>query len=120
MVGKRAKTSYKQKRKGKPFSGRQKYKIKGQKRVPCDDIETSTQPSCSGVENLSNSDSQKPFGPSRKKMEHKKIDFSSESSDDESSFQTSESEGCRIVDLEKLSKAVSSAHVSNEGEKLCR
>ena len=54
--------------------------------------------------------------PSRKKM----VDFSSESSDDESSFQTGESEGYRMVDLEKLSKAVSSAHVCNKGEKLCR
>ena len=53
-------------------------------------------------------------------MEHKKIDFSSESSDDESSFQSREREGYRMVDLEKLSKAVSSAHVCNEGEKLCR
>ena len=120
MVGKKARTSYKQKRKGKPFSGRQRYEIKGQKQVPCCDIETSTQPSCSGVENSSDSDSEKPFGPSRKKMEHKEIDFSSESSDNEGSFQTRESEGYRMVDLEKLSKAVSSAHVCNEGKKLCR
>ena len=120
MVGKKARTSYKQKRKGKPFSGRQRYEINGQKQVPCYDIKTSTQPSCSGVENSSNSDSEKPFGPSRKKMEHKKIDFPSESSDNQSSFQTRESEGYRMVDLEKLSKAVSSAHVCNEGEKLCR
>lgn len=56
----------------------------------------------------------------RKKMEHKKVDFSSESSDNEGSFQTRESEGYRMVDLEKLSKAVSSGHVCNEGEKLCR
>ena len=116
MVGKKARTSYKQKRKGKPFSGRQRYKIKGQKQVPCYDMETSTQPSCSGVGNSSDSDSKKSFGPSRKKMEHKKIDFSLESSDNESSFQTRESEGYRMVDLEKLWKAVSSAHVFNARE----
>lgn len=40
-------------------------------------------------------------------------DSSSESSDDEKSFQ---GEGCRLVDLKKLSAALSEAHVCEEGE----
>ena len=118
MVGKKARTSYKQKRKGKPFSGRQRYEIKGQKQVPCYNIEKSTQPSCSGVENSSDSDNEKPFGPSRKKMEHKKIDFSTKVRIARVLSKPGKARDDRMVDLEKLSKAVSSAHVCNVGEKL--
>ena len=60
-------------RKGKPFSGTQRYAAKAKKAVPADDFKTDeTQPSTSRVVNQSDSDSEKPIGSSRKKMENTK------------------------------------------------
>ena len=113
MVGKTVRSSYKKKRKG--FSGTQRHAAKGKKPAPADDFET--QPSTSRVANQSDSDSEKPIGSSRKKMENTSKKLSIENSADEISFQPEESKGYRIIDLENLSKAVSSAHVCDEGEK---
>ena len=115
MVGKTARSKYKKKRSGKPFSGTQRHAAKGKKPAPADDFET--QPSTSGVANRSDSDSEKPTGSSRKKMENTSKKLSVENSEDELSFQPEKSEGDRIIDLENLSKAVSSVHVCDEGEK---
>lgn len=59
MVGQTVRSSYKKKRKGKPFSGTQRYAAKAKKPAPVDDFET--QPSTSGVANQSDSDSEKPM-----------------------------------------------------------
>ena len=106
MVGKTVRSPHKKKRKG--FSGTQRHGAKGEKPAPADDFET--QPSTSRVANQSDSDSEKPIGSSRKKMENKSKKLSIENSADEISFQPEESKGYRIIDLENLSKAVSSAH----------
>ena len=50
-------------------------------------------------------------------MENTSKKLSVECSDDEISFQPEQSEGYRIINLEKLSKVVLSAHVCDEGEK---
>ena len=118
MVGQTVRSSYKKKRKGKPFSGTQRYAAKEKKAVPADDFETDeTQSSTSRVANQSDSDSEKPIGSSRKKMEKTSKNLSTESSDDDMSFHPEESKGYRMIDLENLSMAVSSAHVCDEGEK---
>ena len=54
MVGEKARSAYKRKRKGKAFSGTQRYEVKGEKPAPVEDVET---PSTSGCANLSDSDS---------------------------------------------------------------
>ena len=115
MVGQTVRSSYKKKRKGKPFSGMQRYAAKAKKPAPVDDFET--QPSTSRVANQSDSDSEKPIGASRKKMENTSEKLSIENSYDEMSFQPEENKGYRMIDLENLSMAVSSAHVCDEGEK---
>ena len=95
-------SSYKKKRKGKPFSGTQRYAAKEKKAVPADDFETDeTQSSTSRVANQSDSDSEKPIGSSRKKMEKTSKNLSIESSDDDMSFQPEESKGYRMIDLRK-------------------
>lgn len=103
MVGQTVRSSYKKKRKGKPFSGTQRYAAKEKKAVPADDFETDeTQSSTSRVANQSDSDSEKPIGSSRKKMENRSKNLSIESSDD-MSFQPEERKGYRMIDLENLS-----------------
>lgn len=102
MVGQTVRSSYKKKRKGKPFSGTQRYAAKEKKAVPADDFETDeTQSSTSRVANQSDSDSEKPIGSSRKKMEKTSKNLSIESSDDDMSFQPEESKGYRMIDLRK-------------------
>lgn len=115
MVGKTVRTVYKKKRKGKPFSGMQRHTVKGKKPTPAHDFET--QPSTSHVAIQSDLDSVKPIRSSRKKMEHTSKKLSAESSDNEISFQHKKSEGYRLIELEHLSKAVSSAHMCDEREK---
>lgn len=96
----------------------QRYAAKAKKAVPADDFETDeTQPSTSRVANQSDSNSEKPIGSSRKKMENTSKNLSIENFDDDMSFQPQESKGYRIIDLENLSMVVSSAHMCDKGEK---
>ena len=115
MVRETARSSDKKKRKGKPFSGMQRHAAKGKKPAPAEDFET--EPSTYRVPNKSNSDAEKPIGSSREKMENTSKKLSVENSDNEISFQPEKSEGYRIIDQENFSKAVSSAHVCDKGEK---
>lgn len=111
MVRETARSSYKKKRKGNHFL---EHAARGKKPAPVGVFKT--EPSTSRVANRSNSDFEKPIGSSRKKMENISKKVSVENSDDEISFQPEKSEGYRIIDLKNSSKAVSSAHVCDEGE----
>ena len=57
-------------------------------------------------------------------MKYANEELLSDSSDDEYTFNTKESEGCKLIDVKYLSRATSNAHVCEKGEKifwrLCR
>ena len=110
-------SSYKKKRKGKPFSGMQRYAAKEKKAVPADDSKLTKHNQAHLVLQINRTHSEKPIGSSRKKMENTSKNLSIESSDNDMSFQPEESKRYRIIYLENLSMVVSSAPVCNEGEK---
>ena len=60
---------------------------------------------------------------SRKKIKYADEELLLDSSDDEYTFNTKESEGCKLIDVKYLSRAVSNAHVCEKGEnffEVCR
>ena len=118
MVGEKARSVYRKKRKGKPFSGTKRQQ--GESEEPAsvgDEISSPTASTSRDDNHLSDSDSEKAIGSSRKKMKFTKEELSFDSSDDEISFYTEETEGYRLSDMKNLSTAVSNVHVCEEGEK---
>ena len=115
MPGKKKKNVYRKKRKGKPFAGVQRHAKKAKK----------TPPDGSGVPKTTpreqpSSDSELDQSPSASRLKMKPevtSDSDSECFDDETACQ---GEGYRLIDLKKLSSAMSEAHASidcNQGEK---
>ena len=51
-------------------------------------------------------------------MKYANEELLSDSSDDEYTFNTKESEGCKLIDVKYLSRATSNAHVCEKGEKI--
>ena len=120
MVGEKARSVYKKKRKGKPFSGRRRQEGKSEEPASVvdemDEITCST-PSTSRDENqLSDLDSNETVGSARKKMKHANEKLLLDSSDEEITLHNEESEGYRLISMKNLSTAVSNAHVCEEGE----
>ena len=62
-------------------------------------------------------DSKKTVCSSRKKIKYADEELLLDSSDDEYTVKTKESEGCKLIDVKYLSRAVSNAHVCEKGEK---
>ena len=115
MAGKKKKTVFRRKRKGKPFTGVQRYAKKA-KQTPSVDSEIPDPTSSASCDQApSDGEMDQPISASRLKMRPEgDSTTSSESFDDEKSFQ---GEGYRLVDLKKLSATLSEAHVCKEGEK---
>ena len=115
MSGKKKKNVYRKKRKGKPFAGVQRHAKKAKKTPP----DESGVPRTTPCEQPS-SDSELDQSPSASRLKMKPEDTSdsdSECSDDETAC---EGGGYRLIDLKKLSSALSEAHASdvcNKGEK---
>lgn len=113
MPGGKKNTVYRKKRKGKPFTGAQRYG-KIAKETPHVDGEIGD-PTQSSLCDQTPTDAEcdQAICTSRQKMRREDAsDNSSESADDEKNFQ---GEGYRLVDLKKLSAALSEAHVCKEG-----
>lgn len=116
MPGGKKNTVYRKKRKGKPFTGAQRYGKKA-KETPRVDTEIADRAESSSCD-LTPPDAEcdQTICASRQKMRREVAsDSSLESADDEKNFQ---GEGYRLVDLKKLSAALSEAHVCEEGEKI--
>lgn len=114
MPGGKKNTVYRKKRKGKPFTGAQRYgkKVKETPHVDTEIIDPAQSSSCD--QTPPDGECNQTSCASRLKVRREDTaDSSSESSDDEKSFQ---GEGYRLVDLKKLSAALSEAHVCEEGE----
>lgn len=115
MAGKKKNTVFRRKRKGKLFTGVQRYAKKAQQTPSVDSEIPDPTSSASCDKAPSDGEMDQPISASRLKMRPEgDSTISSESFDDEKSFQ---GEGYRLVDLKKLSATLSEAHVCKEGEK---
>ena len=110
MTGKKTKNVYRKKRKGKAFSGKQRHAKKLKEAFVMSEINDAT-PGTSN-DSSSESDTDQPISASRSKMSLPVSDASSDGSK-ESDF---EGQGYRLIDLNKFSSTLSSAHVCEEGE----
>lgn len=117
MSGKKKKNVYRKKRKGKPFAGVQRYAKKGKKTPPDESEVPETTPweQPSSDSELSELD-QSPCASRLKMKPEDTSDSESEYFDEETAC---EGEGYRLIDLKRLSSALSEAHSSvdcNQGE----
>lgn len=109
---------YRKKKKGKAFTGVQRYEKKAKEIAP-DDAENSAEisRSSSSTDKCSSGDqpcSSEPQSASRRKMRPRSSSSSrTESSDDENAV---EGGGYRLIDLKRLSSTLSVAHVCNGGK----
>lgn len=110
MTGKKTKNIYRKKRKGKAFSGIQRHAKRLKEASVTSEIDDAT-PGTSR-DSSAESDTDQPISGSRWKMSLPDSDASSDGSK-ESNFQE---QGYRLIDLNKFSSTLSSAHVCKEGE----
>ncbi|XP_058945069.2 uncharacterized protein [Pocillopora verrucosa] len=111
MPGGKKNTVYRRKRKGKPFTGVQRYARKAKKMPRADREVTNSASSSSCDEALSDAESAS-ISASRLKMRPEDSPDSSSKISDVNDFQ---GEGYRLVDLKKLYATLSEAHVCEEG-----
>jgi hypothetical protein len=108
MAGKKVKNFYRKKRKGKPFSGKQRYKNNSTKST-ADDVDS---PASTSQEHVSTSNP--PSSASRRKLNRCE---SLQESTSEGAFENEEysDQGYRLINIKKLASSISEAHVCNEG-----
>jgi hypothetical protein len=117
MVGYKTKNVYKKKRKGKPFSGRQKHANKSSvSRVNdgSDSARSSTTPQ--NLESNVEMESTRPVSASRRKL-----NLSEEAK--KSALEASQDidyagQGYRLIDINKLSSSISKAHICDQGKEV--
>ncbi|CAB3999381.1 Hypothetical predicted protein [Paramuricea clavata] len=108
MAGKKVKNIYRKKRKGKPFSGKQRYNNNSTKST-ADDFDS---PASTSQEHVSTSNP--PSRASRRKLNQC---GSLQESTSEGAFENEENtdQGYRLINIKKLASSISEAHVCNEG-----
>ena len=118
MAGKKQRSSYRPKRKGKGFGGSKRKGKLGENTLLAEAIIDREKPSTSHEEPaVSDSECAQPLSSSAKKMKlYHSPDESSKRLDDESTDQC-EATGYRPINLESLSSVLSEAHECEEGEK---
>ena len=118
MAGKKQRSSYRPKRKGKGFGGSQRKGKLGENTPLAAAIIDRETPSTSHEEpDLSDSECAQPISSSAKKMNlYHSPDESSKCLDDKSTEQC-EATGYRLINLESLSSVLSEAHECEENEK---
>lgn len=111
MTGKKPRSGYKRKRKGKGFFGTQKQTVKRAKTATVEDevsASTSSTSQANPLPDESDSDPEMAIGFSRRKMEH-----GSENSD---YLDPNAGGSYRLINLENLSTTLSHVHVCRKGE----